>query len=168
MSGDALQASAEELVPAIERPGFFTGPWLSVRVQILLGAIFVAAALPKIADPPSFAHMIHNYKLVPAALLSLSALVLPWFELLLGVGLVLGIFRRTAAKWVGVLLVVFIGAISINLAKGNAIDCGCFDVSSVGKTREERLADMKIVILRDLGMLALVAQILLAGRKDDD
>ena len=32
-----------------------THPWLTVRVKIALGAIFVAAAIPKIVDPPSFA-----------------------------------------------------------------------------------------------------------------
>ena len=31
-------------------------PWLTTRVQIALGVIFIAAALPKIVDPPSFAH----------------------------------------------------------------------------------------------------------------
>ena len=32
-----------------------TRPWLSIRVQIALGAVFVAAAIPKILDPPAFA-----------------------------------------------------------------------------------------------------------------
>src|SRR5216684_3007318 len=64
-------------------------PWLTIRVQIALGVIFIAAALPKIVDPPSFAHMIYNYKLVPAALNNLMALVMPWIELLCGVALVL-------------------------------------------------------------------------------
>ena len=40
-------------------------PWFSIRVQLALGALFVAAAIPKILDPPSFAHMIYNYRLLP-------------------------------------------------------------------------------------------------------
>jgi len=142
-------------------------PWLTVRVQIALGAIFVAAALPKIADPPSFAHMLYNYRIVPGSLLNLFSLVLPWFELLLGVALVLGIWRRTAAFLVGALLVGFILGIGWNLLRGNSIDCGCFDVSAAGKSPEERLFDMKIVILRDLGMLLLVGQILWAARREE-
>ena len=48
-------------------------PWLTLRVQIALGAIFVAAALPKIVDPPSFAHMVFNYRLIPGALVNAMA-----------------------------------------------------------------------------------------------
>jgi hypothetical protein len=66
---------------------------------------------------------------------------------------------------IAILLVTFIVAISINLARGNSIDCGCFDVSAAGKTTEERLADMKFVIVRDLGMLLLVAQMWWAERR---
>jgi uncharacterized membrane protein YphA (DoxX/SURF4 family) len=135
-------------------------PWLTVRVQIALGLFFVVAALPKLVDPPSFAHMIYNYRLVPGAFVNLMALAMHWLELLTGLALILGIWSRTSAALVGALLLVFIGAISANLARGNAIDCGCFDVSAANKTVEERLTDMRFVILRDAGMLLMVAQIL--------
>jgi putative oxidoreductase len=137
-------------------------PWLQVRVQIALGLFFVAAALPKLVDPPSFAHMIYNYRLVPGTLVNLMALVMPWFELLAGLALILGIWTRASTGLVGALLLVFIAAISLNLARGNAIDCGCFDVSQANKTIDERLAGMRLDILRDLGMLLMVAQILWA------
>jgi putative oxidoreductase len=139
-------------------------PWLTIRVQIALGVIFVAAALPKIVDPPSFAHMIYNYKLIPWALINPMALVMPWIELLSGLALILGIWKGTARTIIAALLVTFIVAISINLLRGNAIDCGCFDVSAAGKTTEERLADMRFVILRDIGMLLMVAQLWYASR----
>ncbi|MBI5441296.1 MAG: DoxX family membrane protein [Deltaproteobacteria bacterium] len=142
-----------------------THPWLTVRTQIALGVFFIVAALPKIADPPSFAHMIYNYRLLPGPLVNLAALTMPWTELLLGVALVCGLWRRTAASVVGALLVVFIVAISLNLLRGNAIDCGCFDVADAGKSVEERFRDMWIVILRDVGMLLLVAQGLLGAAR---
>jgi len=138
--------------------------WLTTRVQIALGLFFIVAALPKLADPPSFAHMIYNYRLVPGGLVNLSALVLPWLELLCGVALVLGIWNRTAAALIGLLLLVFVVAIAANLARGNAIDCGCFDVRDAGKSVAERLHDMRLTVLRDAGMLALVAQILFATK----
>ncbi len=144
-------------------------PWLTVRVQIALGVFFVAAALPKVVDPPAFAHMVYNYRLVPGAFVNLMALVMPWFELLAGIALILGIWTRTSAAMIGALLGVFIVAISVNLARGNAIDCGCFDVSAAGRTVAERLADMRWVVIRDLGMLAMVVQILWAtGRTHTD
>ena len=144
---------------------WLTHPWLTVRVQIALGVIFVVASLPKIADPPSFAHMIYNYKLIPWALVKPMALVMPWIELLCGLALILGIWKGTARTIIAALLLTFIIAISINLLRGNAIDCGCFDVTAAGKTTEERLADMRLVILRDVGMLVMVAQLWYASTR---
>ena len=140
-----------------------THPWLTVRTQIALGVFFVAAALPKIGDPPSFAHMVYNYRLLPGPLVNPTALAMPWAELMLGIALVCGLWRRTAASLVGALLLLFIVAISVNLLRGNAIDCGCFDVTAVGLTYDERIRDMWMVIWRDVGMLLLVAQGLLGA-----
>jgi uncharacterized membrane protein YphA (DoxX/SURF4 family) len=133
-----------------------------VRVQIALGAVFVAAAIPKIADPPAFAHMIYNYRLMPGGLVNALALVMPWIELVVGILLVAGVWRREAALVAAALLLVFLGAIGWNLARGHAVDCGCFDVRSVGKTPEQLLTEMKWVLLRDVGLLLLAAQVLLA------
>jgi hypothetical protein len=137
-----------------------------VRVQIALGAIFVVAALPKVADPPSFAHMIYNYRLVPGAMINALALVMPWVEILVGLALILGVWPREAASLAGLLLLVFIAAIAVNLARGRAVDCGCFDVHAAGKSREELLADMRWVIIRDAAILLMVGQILVASRRD--
>ena len=139
-------------------------PWLAIRVQLALGVFFVAAALPKIVDPPSFAHMVYNYRIMPGGVVNLMALVMPWIELLCGLALILGIWQGTARSIIGALLITFVLAIAINLARGNAIDCGCFDVSAANKTRQERLSDMRWVILRDLGLLLMVAQLWWASR----
>jgi uncharacterized membrane protein YphA (DoxX/SURF4 family) len=136
-----------------------THPWLTIRVQIALGAIFVVAALPKLADPPSFAHMIYNYRILPAGLINISALAMPWVELLSGLALILGIWTRPARWIITLLLITFMIAIGFNLLRGNAIDCGCFDVSAAGKTHDERLRDMGLVLLRDTGMLLMAAQL---------
>jgi uncharacterized membrane protein YphA (DoxX/SURF4 family) len=141
-----------------------THPWLTVRVQIALGAIFIVAALPKIADPPSFAHMIYNYRIVPGGLINISALVMPWVEILAGLALILGVWVKPARSIIALLLLTFMIAIAINLARGNAIDCGCFDVSAANKTHEERIKDMWIVLIRDAGMLLMVAQLAWAER----
>jgi len=146
-----------------------THPWLTVRTQIALGLFFVVAALPKIGDPPGFAHMVYNYKILPGPLVNPLALVMPWAELLMGLALMLGLWRRSAATLVGALLLVFIVAISVNLLRGNAIDCGCFDVAAQNLTREEKFRDMWGVLVRDVGMLFLVAQGLLgAARAERD
>jgi putative oxidoreductase len=144
---------------------YLTHPWLTIRVQLAVGAIFVIAAIPKIADPPSFAHMIYNYRLVPASLINVSALVMPWVELLAGLALILGIWKAAARNIIGILLAIFIIAISINLSRDNAIDCGCFNVADRGKTHEQRIFDMKVDVARDLGMLLMVAQLWWAEKR---
>ncbi len=140
-------------------------PWLTVRVQFVLAAFFVVAAVAKISDPPGFAHEIHNYRLLPEAAVNALALTLPWLELLTGLALFLGLWRGTAAGLLALLLVVFIGALSINLARRHPIDCACFGRSNVERTDAERLADMRLAIWRDVGLLALAAQILAATRR---
>jgi len=142
-------------------------PWLTIRVQLALGAIFIIASLPKIADPPSFAHMIYNYRILPAGLINFTSLVMPWVELLCGIALILGVWRRPALAITAAMLVVFIVAISINLARGNAIDCGCFNVSLANRTVTERLGDMRLDILRDLGMLLMAAQVWFGTRTEE-
>ena len=143
------------------------GPWLTVRVQIALGALFVAAALPKIVDPPAFAQMIYNYRIVPGFAVNAAALVMPWLELLAGLALILGIWRRSAASIVGALLLVFIVALGINLARDHAVNCGCFDVSGATKDKGQLLSEMRWVVVRDIGMLLMVAQILAATRRGE-
>jgi hypothetical protein len=143
---------------------WLSSPWLTVRVQIGLGAIFLVAALPKVVDPPSFALMIYNYRLVPGAAVNALALVMPWVEILVGLALILGAWPREAAALAGFLLLVFIAAIGINLVRGHAVDCGCFDVHAAGKSREELINEMRWVLIRDAAMLLLVAQVLLARR----
>jgi protein SCO1/2 len=131
----------------------FRGAVLAGR--LLLGAVFVVAAGPKIMDPPGFAHMIANYRLFPVSLVHAAALVLPWVEMLCGLALISGVFWRTAGKLVSALLVVFILAIGANLARDRAVNCGCFDVHAAARTHAELIAEMRWVLARDAALLAV-------------
>lgn len=139
--------------------------WLSIRVQLALGALFAAASIPKIADPPAFAHMVYNYRLLPGAAVNAVAIVLPWVELAAGAALLFGFWKRAAAGIAGALLLVFIAALSVNLARGNPVNCGCFTLHAVEKPWAALLDDMRWTILRDAGMLLLVAQVILASSR---
>ena len=134
--------------------------WLTVRVQIALGAIFIAAALPKLADPPTFAKNVWAYGMVPDFLINAQALFMPSLEIVVGLALVLGLFPRAAASLCGILLVLFIVALSWSVITENPVNCSCFELDPSPKTCAELLGDMKWLILRDLGMLLMVAQIL--------
>jgi putative oxidoreductase len=144
-----------------------SSPWLTVRVQFVLAAVFVVAGFSKIVDPPGFAHEVHNYALLPGVAVNAMALVLPWIEVVCGLALFVGIARRSSARILGVLLVVFMIALAINLVRGRPIDCGCFGTSRVEKTTEQRLRDMKWAIARDAGFLLLVGQVLGAARREE-
>lgn len=136
-------------------------PWFEVRVPLALGLLFVVAAWPKLQDPPAFAKAVWAYHLLPAWGVHPVALILPWLEMLCGVALLAGVWRRAAAAWIGLLLVAFIGALGWNLLQGRPVDCGCFSVAVSVRSDAERLADMKWTILRDLGMLALALHVVL-------
>jgi len=139
-------------------------PRLTLALRLVLGLVFISAAIPKIADPPGFAKAIWAYELFPAWSLNPLALVLPWLELLCGLALCLGFWIRAAALWTGALLLSFCLALGINLARHHPVDCGCFGAAAP-KTGAERLADMRWLILRDAGLLLLVTQVHAAGSK---
>jgi len=129
--------------------------WISIAVRLTLGALFVYSAWPKIVDPPAFAQMLSNYRLVPEAWINPVALILPWLEMASGICLAAGLVRRGAALWTAVLLVVFAGALSINIARDVAVDCGCFSVTPSHRSHAELIASMRLEVARDLGMLLM-------------
>ena len=133
--------------------------------RIVLAAVMLFAAIPKLGDPPGFAQTIFAYGMLPMALVAPVALTLPWLEALTALGLVLGVARRSTAALILALMLAFMGGLGFNLAKGNPVDCGCFGASKVQKTRDQRLFDMKMALLRDLGLALLALHTLLAPER---
>jgi len=132
---------------------------LTVRLdEAILGMVFIYASYHKIADPVDFAHMVYLYKMTPGPFINLIAIYLPWIELVTGAVLILGIpGRRGAAVLTGLMLLVFMGAIGFNLARGHPVDCGCFEGTGAHlKTHAELFSEMKWVLVRDAGMLLMV------------
>jgi putative oxidoreductase len=107
--------------------------WLIVGLRYVIGFVFVYAAVGKIAEPDTFARAILNYKLVPLFSVNMLALLLPWIELLAGLGMIVGVHLRGNALLIGGLLSVFIIAVGIALARGLDISCGCFGTTSASK-----------------------------------
>ena len=136
---------------------FFKSSLAARLAGTALGIVFIVAAVPKIADPPGFAHEVANYQILPRAAVNAVALGLPWVEMLSGIALVVGTLtvRRSAAFLTLALLVGFLAGLSINLARNHPVDCGCFSTKEAPKTPEERLASMKLAILRDVGFVVL-------------
>ena len=99
---------------------------LSLCARLILGAIFIYASIDKVLHPEAFAKAVFNYQILPHAFINATAIVLPWLELILGVFLIVGLFREGSVGLVTLLLLVFLGAMAFNLARGLDINCGCF------------------------------------------
>jgi putative oxidoreductase len=113
---------------------------LTAVLAIALGVIFIYASLDKIEHPDAFARIVYHYRLIgPSASVgplpaNLAAVTLPWVEILAGIALISGVWRREAAGLVALLLVIFLGAVSWALLHGIDIEnCGCFTVTGAGR-----------------------------------
>lgn len=124
---------------------FIHNDYLHLTVRVLLGALFLYAALPHISDTMGFASSIYNYHLFPSSIIGMSAVFVPWLEVVAGLALVSGVKIRGASLLVSLLIVVFISLAAISAIRGLNIDCGCF-----------RGVERKVgwlVILEDAGLL---------------
>ena len=109
-------------------------------LRLVLGLIFIFAAIEKIITPENFSVSIANYKLLPAEFINITAIILPWIELISGLLLLLGIWVKENSAIITFLLFVFTLAIIISLLRGLNIDCGCF-----GTIYGSRIGIMKVV-----------------------
>jgi uncharacterized membrane protein YphA (DoxX/SURF4 family) len=120
---------------------------LQVLCRLALGGIFIYASLDKIAHPRAFAGIIANYAILPDWLVTLPALVLPWLELLAGLLLVAGVWTRSAAATLSLLLLAFIAALAFNALRGIDMSCGCFSTSAADKENAWVLVGRDLLIL---------------------
>jgi putative oxidoreductase len=100
--------------------------YLLLTIRLVLGFVFIYAGAEKIASPINFAESISNYQLLNAFFITLAAVLLPWIEVFCGVLLVSGSAVRENAFIISTMLLVFIIAGLISIARGLDIDCGCF------------------------------------------
>lgn len=121
--------------------------------RFFLGAVFLYAGGPKILDPMNFAEAISNYRLVPATLVTLTAVAVPWLEVVVGICLLSGLLTRSAAALAGCLSFTFATAITTAVVRGLDIECGCF--SNGARANWEHVL---------LNLFCLVLSVWLAGR----
>ncbi len=106
---------------------------LKTIIRWLLGALLVWASLSKIANLHEFYISIAAYRLpLPGALLRLTAMILPWLELLCGLLLLARVWTHAALVWALVMFAVFVLATGQAWARGLEISCGCFNLSAFG------------------------------------
>jgi hypothetical protein len=130
-------------------------PAISGLCAFSLALIFGASGVMKLRDVEAFEGSLANYQLAPTSLEKPLAYLLPIFECIAAAGLLLASTRVAAASMALALLVVFTGAIGINLARGRTnIDCGCF-----GPALRQELSGW--LLLRNLFLMMLATTVIL-------
>jgi len=99
---------------------------IEALLSITLGIIFLASAVPKLRHPKGFILAALEYRVLPPRLSWFYARLVPPLEFLLALLLLTGTALRSAAIVISVLLLSFIVAVGINLARGRDLDCHCF------------------------------------------
>lgn len=121
-------------------------------LRLGVGALFLVTGVLKLGDPAAFAQEIHNYQILPE-LAPLGAATMPAIEIVLGGALCAAprAWVRASALGTGALMVMFTAAVSLVLARGINISCGCFGAGSGPITM--------LTVVRDVALCAACAVI---------
>lgn len=122
--------------------------YLLLLARLTLSAVFLFAALPKIQDPVAFAASIEAYHVISAQSVMWVAIVLPWLELFIGIGILMPQLRRASGLLIVALLIVFIGLHASAWVRGLDISCGCF-----GQSETEASPNYLWLIFRNLALM---------------
>ena len=121
--------------------------------RLILGGTLIAAGYLKFDELDKSKMAVRAYELLPVSLANFLGTTLPFFELGIGLLLVLGAATRITAGLSAMLMIAFMIGISQAWARGLSIDCGCFGGGGQVAPGE---ADYLTPLLRDTG-LALLA-----------
>jgi len=94
--------------------------------RFLLGALLVAAGALKIGHGPALAGAIAGFRLLPANVIPALAVVLPPFEILVGLYLVAGLLTRIAGGVAAGMFVLYAASIASAVVRHIPANCGCF------------------------------------------
>ena len=143
---------------------------LSEAGRVCVGLVFLLAAAQKARHWRIFFGVVANYRLLPRAAVAPVAALLPPLEMIVALLLLSAQQLPWALPGAGALLLLFAGAMAINLSRGRAhIDCGCgqsFLKQTLSWTLVARnmvLAALLLPSLAPIGPLTLSAALTGAG-----
>jgi len=134
---------------------------IGTLARLGLAAVWLVSGMLKAVDPAQTYVAVRAYDVLPRSLLSVVAGVLPWFELALGLLLLVGIGTRAVAVLSAALLLVFIAGVTQAWVRGLSIDCGCFGGGGAVAPGQTQYVQE---ILRDVGFLALAVWLIVRPR----
>lgn len=95
-------------------------------VRVLVGALFIAAGTSKAGHFNDLAAAIAGFRILPEPFVGPLAVLLPFFEIGLGLYLAAGLFTRAAAAIGAAQLTIYAGAIASAVLRHIPANCGCF------------------------------------------
>jgi uncharacterized membrane protein YphA (DoxX/SURF4 family) len=123
---------------------------VTFAVRVLVGALFAIAGGTKVGHFNDMAAAIAGFRLLPAAVIAPLAVLLPFFEIGLGLYLMLGLLTRGSAIVAALQLTIYAGAIASAVVRHIPANCGCFGPQDQAK------ADWPHVVI-DLALAAVCA-----------
>lgn len=125
---------------------------IGTLARIGLAAVFLISGYIKAIDLDQTYVAVQAYQVLPKPAIEPVSVLLPWFEIALGVLVLVGVGTRLVAVISAGLLLLFIAGVAQAWARGLSIDCGCF--GGGGEVAPEKTS-YGTELLRDTGFLAL-------------
>ena len=136
-----------------------------IAIRLLLGGLFLAAGLAKVGAPLQTLAAIYSYQIVlPDWLANTIAHTLPWVEILLGLGLIVGLWLPVTVGGTALILAAFTVLTAQAWWRGLEIDCGCIDLSALHPALAA-LTTPGGATLRNLVLMVLCAALLWLTRQ---
>ena len=126
-------------------------PWHvgSTWIEALLGALFLVAGVAKLRSALIFRLTLVELGPLTPRQSRVVAGLLPWIEILTGIGLAVGLLPEASFASAALLLISFNVAIATAVRSGRRVRCSCFGNLSVGELDGS-------AFLRNLALLALL------------
>ncbi len=118
-------------------------------LRLILAGVFFYAGWIKLQDPILFAIKIRGYDLLADPWVAVTALLLPWLEIVCAISLLVGRLQRGALLGLFFMLLVFLFGLLSAWSRGLDIDCGCF-----GEALNR--GSLFVSVLMDLALTAMV------------
>lgn len=125
---------------------------VTLVIRFLIGALLIAAGALKAGHFNDLAAAIATFRILPESAIAPLAVLLPFFEIGVGLYLIAGLFTRAVATIACIQFVVYAAAIASAVVRHIPADCGCFG------PQDQAPADWPHVLV-DLALAAVCAAI---------
>ena len=134
---------------------------IGTLARVGLAAVFLISGYLKASDLDQTYVAVNAYQVLPKPAVEAVAVVLPWFELALGLLVLLGVGTRIVAVISALLLLTFMAGVTQAWVRGLSIDCGCF--GGGGDVATEKTS-YGLELLRDTGFMILAVWLIVRPR----